>query len=565
MTQPQFTFRRTSQHLHAQLINEGGWKKLFDLQQEYLPPTEQPCFVIKLGASSTLAFKQEAFLAGTVFPKPTSMTYSSMPGIAPGVFRINEAELPPGLPKMYAIEEFTQELNRSRQTARSSARMESTASMLIPELPFNKQVIAFKPVITRGQKLTKLNYEGVNLTDTDVWSDPNLVLSLTDVFYKSLFEVTSRAGNLGTITGWQCNPYLLPSVNILLAGGMRIWNIILPEDYNKFRELVKNTLPPQPCPAILEHQTHHFSIQFIQDAGIKFVTIVQKPGDLIAVYEKSWFHVTDLGHNINQDQVFISKHWLNEVCNDYEDYCVCPSGIKKPPTVRSLDVLLGAYKRGQNAAKHKKIDTIVQSSANQSLLLPGSHALAQSSAAAEEKAVQEHTTTENEEGNHLHDEFYPADDILDEQIDQPQNDSTSAPQNDAPAEETAQQPRRKRVRNDLYKPDQPFKCSKPFCDYKSSWKANVTRHEKTHTEKRTVKCNQCRAKFLDEASVLGHKAKVHLINPVSCRSCLFIAPNPYKHHQHMVRKHPEQLHHITCPVCKKEIVHPHTLSRHQCA
>lgn len=106
--------------------------------------------------------------------------------------------------------------------------------------------------------------------------------------------------------------------------------------------------------------------------------------------------------------------------------------------------------------------------------------------------------------------------------------------------------------------DIPYKCS--YCDKKFSFRANLMRHELTHTNTKEYECNLCDKTFTQKSRLEDHIKSHSAIRPYPCNLC-----NKKFSRISNLRRH-KQLHSVEkkfeCPECKRRFVCPRYLKEH---
>lgn len=142
----------------------------------------------------------------------------------------------------------------------------------------------------------------------------------------------------------------LLSINYLHAGAPKYWYAIAQEDSKRFESLARSQFagPTSECPEFLRHKRCLLSPTILRNAGIKYTTCVQRPGDAVITFPGSYHFGFNTGFNVAESTNFAVPEWipLGEAAN----VCMChPHSVRIQ--MKCLKMLLNSY---ENAMSYRR-------------------------------------------------------------------------------------------------------------------------------------------------------------------------------------------------------------------
>ena len=128
----------------------------------------------------------------------------------------------------------------------------------------------------------------------------------------------------------------LYSVNYLHYGAPKFWYAIAPEDRERFEILAQGMVPEmwRACPEFLRHKELLISPTLLEQNGIPFTRMMQRPGEFVVTYPGSYHSGFNTGYNCAESCNFATKAWVEigeeaGVCE-----CVPDAGLARHVHIR---------------------------------------------------------------------------------------------------------------------------------------------------------------------------------------------------------------------------------------
>ena len=104
----------------------------------------------------------------------------------------------------------------------------------------------------------------------------------------------------------------LYSVNYLHYGAPKFWYAIAPEDRERFEILAQGMVPEmwRACPEFLRHKELLISPTLLEQNGIPFTRMMQRPGEFVVTYPGSYHSGFNTGYNCAESCNFATKAWV---------------------------------------------------------------------------------------------------------------------------------------------------------------------------------------------------------------------------------------------------------------
>ena len=111
---------------------------------------------------------------------------------------------------------------------------------------------------------------------------------------------------------WHTEDMDLYSVNYLHYGAPKFWYAIAPEDRERFEILAQGMVPEmwRACPEFLRHKELLISPTLLEQNGIPFTRMMQRPGEFVVTYPGSYHSGFNTGYNCAESCNFATKAWV---------------------------------------------------------------------------------------------------------------------------------------------------------------------------------------------------------------------------------------------------------------
>ena len=111
---------------------------------------------------------------------------------------------------------------------------------------------------------------------------------------------------------WHTEDCDLYSVNYLHYGAPKFWYAIAPEDRERFEILAQGMVPEmwRACPEFLRHKELLISPTLLEQNGIPFTRMMQKPGEFVVTYPGSYHSGFNCGYNCAESCNFATEAWV---------------------------------------------------------------------------------------------------------------------------------------------------------------------------------------------------------------------------------------------------------------
>ena len=111
---------------------------------------------------------------------------------------------------------------------------------------------------------------------------------------------------------WHTEDCDLYSVNYLHYGAPKFWYAIAPEDRERFEILAQGMVPEmwRACPEFLRHKELLVSPTLLEQNGIPFTRMMQKPGEFVVTYPGSYHSGFNCGYNCAESCNFATEAWV---------------------------------------------------------------------------------------------------------------------------------------------------------------------------------------------------------------------------------------------------------------
>jgi len=148
-------------------------------------------------------------------------------------------------------------------------------------------------------------------------------------------------GSFRALFAYHVEDYDLYSINYLHSGACKSWYSIPPSQRSRFECFADSYFCQelQQCREYLRHKTKLFSPTKIRQAGIKYHTVVQHPGEIVITFPSAFHAGFNHGFNIAEASNFATPRWLSSI-GQKAKRCIC-----HPDTVQlSIDYIESNYK-----------------------------------------------------------------------------------------------------------------------------------------------------------------------------------------------------------------------------
>ena len=111
---------------------------------------------------------------------------------------------------------------------------------------------------------------------------------------------------------WHTEDCDLYSVNYLHYGAPKFWYAVAPEDRERFEILAQGMVPEmwRACPEFLRHKELLISPTLLEQNGIPFTRMMQKPGEFVVTYPGSYHSGFNCGYNCAESCNFATEAWV---------------------------------------------------------------------------------------------------------------------------------------------------------------------------------------------------------------------------------------------------------------
>ena len=111
---------------------------------------------------------------------------------------------------------------------------------------------------------------------------------------------------------WHTEDCDLYSVNYLHYGAPKFWYAVAPEDRERFEILAQGMVPEmwRACPEFLRHKELLISPTLLEQNGIPFTRMMQRPGEFVVTYPGSYHSGFNCGYNCAESCNFATEAWV---------------------------------------------------------------------------------------------------------------------------------------------------------------------------------------------------------------------------------------------------------------
>ena len=147
---------------------------------------------------------------------------------------------------------------------------------------------------------------------TIFWKDTEIYISffLLYLLFTGVGQAMRYIGAPGSLTYLHIELDGYPSVNLLLAGGPKLWLIMHPADANKYSNLISKSLREKGgCPARAVHRPGYFlMIRELERLRINYCFMLQEAGDLVFVGGDVPHQVLNLDFNLADARLILTPN-----------------------------------------------------------------------------------------------------------------------------------------------------------------------------------------------------------------------------------------------------------------
>ena len=158
---------------------------------------------------------------------------------------------------------------------------------------------------------------------------------------------------------WHTEDCDLYSVNYLHYGAPKFWYAVAPEDRERFEILAQGMVPEmwRACPEFLRHKELLISPTLLEQNGIPFTRMMQKPGEFVVTYPGSYHSGFNCGYNCAESCNFATEAWV-EIGED-AGVCECvPDAVSLDMSIFDDNVCARVDEDDYTAVKRGRVGAV---------------------------------------------------------------------------------------------------------------------------------------------------------------------------------------------------------------